>query len=103
MTFTDLEKSGIASAPECSNYPNPFNPETHITFNLPNNAKVVIKVYNALGQQLRSLTNSTYEAGSHSVLWDGKDAFGIEVASGVYIYQFKADDFTQVKRMLLIR
>jgi hypothetical protein len=103
MTFMDVGKNGIASAPECSNYPNPFNPETQITFNLPNSAKVMIKVFNALGQQVRSLTNSTYEAGTHSVRWNGKDAFGVEVASGVYIYQFKADDFTQVKRMLLIR
>jgi hypothetical protein len=103
MTFVSDGSIAGVSEPECTNYPNPFNPETQINFKIPQDAKVVLKIYNALGQEVRLLTNDTYEAGSHTLRWDGKDAMGLDVASGVYIYRFQADDFVQAKRMLLIR
>jgi hypothetical protein len=94
----------LAVEPQVSNYPNPFNPETHITFQIPQDAMVSITIFNALGQVVRTLSNNvTYEAGEHQVRWDARDAHGLDVASGVYIYRFKANDFMQVKRMLLIR
>jgi flagellar hook assembly protein FlgD len=65
---------------------------------------VTITIFNALGQVVRTLSdNQAYEAGQHQVRWDATDSHGLSVASGVYIYRFKANDFMQVKRMLLIR
>jgi FtsP/CotA-like multicopper oxidase with cupredoxin domain len=85
------------------NYPNPFNPTTTINFQLPKNEFVELKVYNQLGQEVRSLIKSNYEAGSHSVIWNGKNNLGQAVSSGVYIYRIKAGKFTKSMKMNLIR
>ncbi len=85
------------------NFPNPFNPETEIRFALTKDSHVVINVYNTLGQQLDTLIDEQYAAGFHSVRWDGKDKNGNPVSSGVYLYQIKAGDFSQVRKMSLIR
>jgi hypothetical protein len=104
VKFVGDGSNSLAAEPQVSNYPNPFNPETHITFQIPQDAKVSIVIFNALGQVVRTLNdNVAYEAGEHQVRWDARDAHGLNVASGVYIYRFKANDFMQVKRMLLIR
>jgi hypothetical protein len=101
------EDPSIASLPESyaleQNYPNPFNPETEIRFQLPATNHVVIKIFNALGQEIRTLVNAQYEAGNHSARWDGKDKNGIPVASGVYLYQLQAGAFSQVMKMSLVR
>ncbi len=85
------------------NFPNPFNPETEIRFALPQDSHVVVTIYNALGQGIRTLTNTRFAAGFHSVNWDGKDKNGNPVSSGVYIYQMQAGEFSQVRKMSLIR
>ena len=85
------------------NYPNPFNPTTTINFQLPSNEFVELKVYNQLGQEVRSLAKSNYEAGSHSIVWDGKNNSGNSVASGVYIYRIKAGKYSKSLKMNLIR
>lgn len=85
------------------NYPNPFNPETEIRFQLSKPARAVLKIYNALGEEIRTLMDGTYRAGYHRVLWDGKDKNGNAVASGVYLYQLRADNFSQVRKMSLLR
>ena len=85
------------------NFPNPFNPETEIRFALTKDSHVVINIYNTLGQQIGTLTDSQYSAGFHSVHWDGKDGNGSHVSSGVYLYQIQAGEFSQVKKMSLIR
>jgi len=85
------------------NFPNPFNPETEIRFALTKDSHVVINVYNTLGQQIGTLTDSQYSAGFHSVPWDGRDRNCIPVSSGVYLYQIQAGAFSQVKKMNLIR
>jgi len=87
------------------NYPNPFNPTTHIRFVL-NGAipqKVQITIYNTLGQQVRSLVNETIEPGLHSIQWDGKDYRGKALGSGIYIYQLKAQNINKSQRMLLLK
>ena len=85
------------------NYPNPFNPETEISFQIPKNCKVDLKIFNALGKEIRTLANSYYPAGSHSVRWDAKDNYGNSVSSGVYLYQLRAGDFVATKKMNLLR
>ncbi|NIR47041.1 T9SS type A sorting domain-containing protein [candidate division KSB1 bacterium] len=85
------------------NYPNPFNPETEIRFRLPEASQVVLKVYNILGEEIRTLSNSPYTAGTHKVRWDGKDNSGNSVSSGVYLYRITAGDFMQTKKMSLVR
>ncbi len=85
------------------NHPNPFNPETEIRFQLPEASHVVVRIFNTLGQEIRTLTDAQYVAGYHSVRWDGKDNHGNPVSSGVYLYQLRAGTFSQVKKMSLLR
>ena len=85
------------------NFPNPFNPETEIRFALTRDTHVVISIYNMLGQQIGTLIDTQYAAGFHSVRWDGKDRNGSPVSSGVYLYQIQAGEFSQVRKMSLIR
>ena len=85
------------------NFPNPFNPETEIRFQLPTASHVVLKIFNNLGQEIRILADGRYEAGFQSISWDGKDNNGQPVASGIYLYQLKTGVFFQIKKMSLIR
>ena len=85
------------------NYPNPFNPETRIQFGLPTASQVSLKVYNVLGQEVRELVDKHYAAGSHNVQWGGKDDKGLQVPSGIYFYRLQAGDFSQVRKMSLVR
>jgi len=86
------------------NYPNPFNPTTNITYSLPKVSNVTIAVYNSIGQEIAVLINNqSQSAGKHQITWNGKDAAGRVVATGVYFYQMKTSDFTMTKKMLLIK
>ncbi len=85
------------------NFPNPFNPDTKIQFELPKRANVSISIYNALGQQVRLLLNEIRPAGVYSVFWDGKDHFGVSVSSGVYFYRLVADEFVDTRKMVLVK
>lgn len=85
------------------NYPNPFNPETTISYELPAAGAVEIALYNMLGQRLRTLVQEKQRAGAHSVRWDGSDKAGQDVPSGIYFYRFRAGDVVQTRRMLLLR
>lgn len=85
------------------NYPNPFNPGTFIQYKLPRDEKVVLKIYNLLGQKIRTLVDREQKAGVHKIRWDGKDDLGREVASGIYFYKIKAGSFTKTRKMLLLK
>lgn len=85
------------------NHPNPFNPTTTISFHLPVSETVELKIFNSLGQEVRTLANAKYPAGTHSVIWDGKSNGGRTVAGGMYIYRIKAGSFTTSKKMTLLR
>ena len=85
------------------NYPNPFNPTTTIEYILPKTVQVELAIYNMLGQKVRTLVNESQPSGNYRVQWDGRDDADRSVASGVYIYKIKANDFAQTKKMLLIR
>ncbi len=85
------------------NYPNPFNPQTSIRFDMPKNAQVSIKIYNMMGQEVRTLVNEFKAAGTHEAVWDGRDNSGVKASSGLYIYSLRAGEFTANRRMTLVK
>jgi len=85
------------------NYPNPFNPETTIGYQLPEASRVILNIYNLLGQQVRTLVDKDQAAGYHIVPWDGKDARGQNLTSGIYMYQIKVGSFVASRKLVLIR
>jgi hypothetical protein len=85
------------------NYPNPFNPETVISFSLPKSSNVQIKIYDVLGNEVRTLIDEVRIAGKHNIYWNATDNYGKRVASGVYFYTISADNFTQTKKMVLMK
>jgi len=82
------------------NIPNPFNPGTSIRYQIPESGQVTLQIYNALGQQIRSLVNSYLNAGNYSVKWDGLDDQGMTTGTGIYIYVLKAGESITSKKML---
>jgi hypothetical protein len=85
------------------NYPNPFNPTTEIEFVIPKPAQVKIEIFNILGEKIATLVDRKLGAGHKAVEWDGKDDQGREVSTGIYFYRLKAKDFTQTKKMVLLK
>jgi hypothetical protein len=85
------------------NYPNPFNPSTTIEYELPRASNVEIRIYNSVGQLVKTILTDDVSAGNHRATWDGNDDGGARVASGSYYYQLIAGDFVQVKKMLHIK
>jgi PKD repeat protein len=90
------------------NYPNPFNPETMISFQLPEDANVVLNICNVQGQLVNTIVNNSMKAGYHNVVWNGKDSFGNAVAGGMYIYSIKftneqSETFHFNKKMMLMK
>jgi len=85
------------------NYPNPFNPETKIIYQIPEISRVTIKIFNILGQEVRTLVDKEQTMGEYKVIWDGKNNSGNPVGSGIYIYQLRTKDFISSKRMILLR
>jgi len=85
------------------NSPNPFNPTTSIKYDMPKAGDVQIAVFNVLGQRVTDLINGYQEAGSHEVVWNGKDDAGSSVASGIYFYRIKTSEFSDTKKMLLMK
>jgi len=86
------------------NYPNPFNPTTNISFILPNAADVKLTIYNNLGEEVAVLINNENRPpGTYQVQWDGLDASGQLVASGLYVYKLQTADYSRSKMMQLIK
>lgn len=85
------------------NYPNPFNPTTKIEFALPAAVNVQLKIYDILGREVRSLINDQYNPGAYSIQWDGRNNLGTQVATGMYIYHIRAGQFSQTKKMMLMK
>jgi len=90
------------------NYPNPFNPETWIPFELAQDADVVIKIYDGAGRLIRKIDLGRKESGYYTkktaaVYWDGRNAVGEPVASGIYFYSIKAGEFTATKKLLILK
>lgn len=85
------------------NHPNPFNPRTTLRFTTPAMGEVELAVYDARGRRIAVLQQGTLPAGHHEVIWDGTDATGAEVASGLYFARMISGDFEQTRKMLLAR
>jgi hypothetical protein len=99
--------SASASLPKefslSQSYPNPFNPSCVIAYALPADCHVTLNVYNMLGQKVRVLVDEHQSAGHKSATWDGKDADGRELSTGIYFYRIEAGDFEQSKKMVFIK
>ncbi len=97
----------LAQLPEqlalAQNYPNPFNPATTIGYALPRPAKVSLKIYNLLGQEIATLVNDWRELGYYSIAWQGRDQAGQSVASGMYFVVLRVDERTLTRKMVLLR
>jgi hypothetical protein len=106
-SFTGVENEWVEQfVPEFSlrqNYPNPFNPSTEIEFEIPRSGLVSLEIFNILGQKVRLLLADRLERGRHKITWDGKNDGGKELANGVYFYRLQAGDFTETKKMILLK
>lgn len=104
---TDIEESNNNILPDDfsleQNYPNPFNPLTTIEFSVPYKSEVSIDIFNILGQKVLTPVNCELSPGDYTVTWNGTDSENNQLSSGIYIYQLKAGNFIQTKRMQLIR
>jgi len=85
------------------NYPNPFNDETTIRFSLKNQTKVTIEVFDMLGQKVKTLLNKKMQAGKHQVSWNGCDEMGARLQEGFYFCNFEAGNYSQTRKMLLMK
>ena len=85
------------------NFPNPFNPNTSLRYELPTATNVVLVVYDILGREVIRLVDEHKEAGYHQVIWQGQDRFGRDLASGVYIYRIVTPQYSRAKKMLLLK
>ena len=84
------------------NFPNPFNPSTSLAIDFPNASDYKLTIYNIAGQTVRAFSGNT-EAGTVTLTWDGRDARGSQVATGVYFYSVEAGAFKDVKKMVLLK
>ncbi len=104
---TDVEDDGLPELPDTyqlgQNYPNPFNPSTTIDFSIPVAGDVMLEVINVLGQRVTTLVSQDLAAGEYTVVWNGTNAAGVNVASGIYFYRLSAEGFATSKKMLLLR
>ena len=86
-----------------SNYPNPFNPETSISFSIPEVSNVELSIFNIKGQKVKQLVSDQLSAGQHLVIWDGNDSHNKRVSSGIYFYRLETESKTVTKKMLLLK
>ena len=85
------------------NYPNPFNPVTTLRYDLPEDALVNITIYDMMGRQVKTLINDQQTAGYRSIQWNATNDYGKPVSAGVYLYQIRAGEFVQTKKMVLLK
>jgi len=87
------------------NYPNPFNPSTKIKYHLSNKQieRVTLKIYNNVGQLVKSLVDTDQSNGEYEVIWNGHNNIGNEVSSGLYYYQLKSSDYIQIRKLLKMK
>ncbi len=102
-TIVEENKDTPSEFAVIGNFPNPFNPETNIQFTLTEDAVVNLSVYNIMGQKVRELVADRMQAGTHSVVWDGRDDNGAAVSSGVYISRLKMGEHVATQTMIHIK
>jgi hypothetical protein len=103
--YISLKKPSTApnSLALLNNYPNPFNASTVILYTLPQATDVKLEIFNLLGQRIRVLVDEQQSAGYRKVIWDGKDDKGRDVSSGIYFYRLQTEDYSDSKKMVLMR
>jgi len=84
-------------------YPNPFNPRTAISFNLPEETRIEIVVYDLVGREIWKSAKTNYAAGSHSVIWNGTDRAGRPVGTGMYIVKLNSNKYSATQKVLLMK
>jgi len=102
-TSSESDQVAVNLTTLLGNFPNPFNPETSIRFNVASAEHITINIYNTRGQLVRSLVNGAFEQGVHTAIWNGRDDNGNHVSSGYYLYKMRSGDFAQTRRMILIK
>ncbi len=109
-SFTTVEPTNVEATHELPaltelyiNYPNPFNPETTISFSLAEAGDVTIEIFNIKGQRIVKLVDEYKEAGNHRITWNSRDQKNRPVASGVYLYRMRTGDYTESSRMILMK
>jgi len=105
-TGVELERWQVVTPNDyelAQNYPNPFNPTTTISYTLPLDKHIQVKIYNAMGQVVRTLVDKFQTKGTHQVVWDGTDDSGNRVASGMYLYSLEFGNFKKVKQMTFLK
>jgi flagellar hook assembly protein FlgD len=85
------------------NYPNPFNPVTNFQFTLPKSSHVKIEIFNIVGQKVATLVDGDMKPGLYTADWNGRDESGRTVSSGIYFYRMQAGDFSDMKKMVLVK
>lgn len=85
------------------NYPNPFNPSTRIKYGLPLQSHVIIRIYDTNGKQITELLNREQSAGTYNAEWNGKNNYGTQVSSGIYLYSIQAGSFSETRKMILLK
>ena len=104
VTSVDKSDTKIPTSFSLSqNYPNPFNPTTTISFGLPKESYVTVRIYDLMGREVKTLVSENKKAGAYEVQWRGDNNFGQSVATGTYLYRISAGDFVQAKKMILMK
>ncbi len=104
--ITSVDDAGVEIPADISlaqNYPNPFNPETTIKYFLPQKSMVTLKIFNTLGEVVRTLREGMESSGMKTAVWNGTDDAGKKVSSGHYIYQLKTNGFLESRKMILLK
>ena len=86
-----------------ANYPNPFNPETKISFRLAESSNITLNIYNPKGQLVKTVLSGKYQAGLQTIVWNGTDDAENRVSSGVYLYKLETDSQVLTRKMLLMK
>jgi flagellar hook assembly protein FlgD len=86
-----------------NNYPNPFNPETVISYSVPASGEVSLSIFNTLGQKVRTLVDGGTAAGTYKATWDGRNDYGQLMSSGIYYYTLKSANTAITKRMVFLK
>ncbi len=103
INATSVNEVKNASGFEFSIFPNPFNPSTTIQYSLPQTEKVVIEIYNVLGEHIKTLINKFEEAGKHSINWLGKDEYNNKVSSGIYFIRINNGKNFQTRKIIFLK
>ncbi len=102
-SFVNIDKPVYYQTELKQNFPNPFNPNTTISFNLNIDSLVTLEIFNTKGQKINTLVSSKMNKGTYNINWDGKDNRNQFVSSGVYFYRLTTDETVQTQRMLLAK